>query len=510
MEEPSFSSPSHSKEINSSLDIGRVSSSNSILFIYLSQVGPTGFQHKESLSSVVMANELRADRSPSSSLEFSTNCLPPLDTFGDYICFPSTISEISRTAAQFSHLYVVEDEWSDMLAAEICLTGSEMPCTRGLLNGCPVAQTWQDYNHHDPTYLLDGQSPQYSTLTISTPSMLMDSSVLDWSPVCPSLRDPASSSVSDVQGLGIFAIPWTTGHKPSAIDPQILHTPQSGYVNTEPQAEFNKQGCSRPCLMRTFAGELPNASLRSEASILTTIDNGAHRLRDRQITDPQEGERGTAEKYSDALSTNTETSDLLRHTTYGISTHQETTTKGIKGSVQCHLCENVFDKPGHWKAHMFDHHEGQFKCPICAKTFPGLNYLGAHMKSHKGPFNCAKCRKVFQKHSNLSRHMRSHDPKRLMKKCPIGGCERKYARGSCLARHLKSVRLLYFLPLVPIRDIDIVEIANDCTAARETSLSLSILSETVQAVGPETSVSPTGVTSSPSRCVPYECPLSLA
>ncbi|KEF53049.1 uncharacterized protein A1O9_10957 [Exophiala aquamarina CBS 119918] len=78
-----------------------------------------------------------------------------------------------------------------------------------------------------------------------------------------------------------------------------------------------------------------------------------------------------------------------------------------------------------------------YKCELCPREFPRLNYLRRHQKSHDGPFQCDHCHKDFEKRRTWRNHQRVHNPFHKTIACTRENCHRVYQRVADYNRHVE-------------------------------------------------------------------------
>ena len=110
-----------------------------------------------------------------------------------------------------------------------------------------------------------------------------------------------------------------------------------------------------------------------------------------------------------------------------------------------HGCGRRFAKPWLLQAHE-EAHDGRrrFSCDAvagCSAQFDTASKLRRHQKMHeKSPtgHSCPDCQKLFSRPERLKAHQVTHQERRSHR-CPMEFCEKSFAGGSLLARHMRRV-----------------------------------------------------------------------
>lgn len=113
-------------------------------------------------------------------------------------------------------------------------------------------------------------------------------------------------------------------------------------------------------------------------------------------------------------------------------------TKAEKRSLQCSICENVFENAELLQEHQEFHFKENtlFHCAVCDKSFGRKCYLRIHIEKHKGdkPYKCEICRQGFNDRSNVRRHAATHWDKKVYK---CNKCEKEYKYRYSLVAHMR-------------------------------------------------------------------------
>lgn len=115
------------------------------------------------------------------------------------------------------------------------------------------------------------------------------------------------------------------------------------------------------------------------------------------------------------------------------------------GHNVCDVCGKSLKTKSGLRAHKDTHSETRrFICSYCGKGFRIKNNLVEHTNSHTGlkPHQCSECDKSFGRRTHLIVHMRIHTGHKPYK-CSVEGCERTYAHGIDLKRHLYGAHRIY-------------------------------------------------------------------
>jgi KRAB domain-containing zinc finger protein len=124
--------------------------------------------------------------------------------------------------------------------------------------------------------------------------------------------------------------------------------------------------------------------------------------------------------------------------------HYRTTNRRI-GNHVCDTCGKGFKNRGALNAHKWIHSKTQrYICSYCGKGLKNKHALEEHTNAHLGlkPFKCRECGKTFGRKTLLKVHQRVHTGEKPFK-CDQEGCERAYAHGSDLIRHLYGAHRIY-------------------------------------------------------------------
>lgn len=111
----------------------------------------------------------------------------------------------------------------------------------------------------------------------------------------------------------------------------------------------------------------------------------------------------------------------------------------------CDICNKVLKTKSGLRVHKEVHSDAKrFICSYCGKGFRIKNNLTEHTNSHTGskPYACTECNKSFGRRTHLIVHMRIHTGHKPYK-CSVAGCERTYAHGIDLKRHLYGAHRIY-------------------------------------------------------------------
>ena len=113
------------------------------------------------------------------------------------------------------------------------------------------------------------------------------------------------------------------------------------------------------------------------------------------------------------------------------------------GKLVCIIC-SIFQRKNKKdvKMHILGMH---FKCPnqlckICNKPFDQIYMLQEHMRSahtEGDSFQCDKCEKSFKTKQSMNRHFIVHHEKQNVRKCKFEGCEKTFANGFALSKHMQ-------------------------------------------------------------------------
>ena len=105
----------------------------------------------------------------------------------------------------------------------------------------------------------------------------------------------------------------------------------------------------------------------------------------------------------------------------------------------CKVCHKSFQRQEYVHAHMKQHEEKSFPCPVCGKKFTYKCNLKSHLVTHSDqkPFQCEGCHKEFKRQEQLTCHARIHDPSKSPFRCYI--CGKGLTRKQNLRQHYRLV-----------------------------------------------------------------------
>jgi len=118
------------------------------------------------------------------------------------------------------------------------------------------------------------------------------------------------------------------------------------------------------------------------------------------------------------------------------------------GEYKCPICEKSFSKKYHLKRHLTVHRSNDsiseliridvpFKCEICGMAFNKRNQIREHMVSVHNKndlFKCTVCGDEFKTQHILRQHIKkTHENPQKLHQCPY--CDEKFARMSDLTKH---------------------------------------------------------------------------